>query len=245
MSTSTPSVVHVLATSHGTDSTTGQQLIHQLREQLEQMSGEVLPQLRWHEAYVDVQEPSLDQVVANLPAGEPAVVLPLLVSDGVHTTHDIAQAVASRENTVAARPLGPLPELAQVLALRARPHLENNPQVVLAAAGTRLEIGQQQVAELAGQLEGLLGVSVTVAYCAGAQPNVAHVVEQAGEKPVVLLSVLLADGFFQDKLTNTGAAVVTSPLLPDVTIAQCFVVRLKSALKEAGFVSSDDEVGTV
>ncbi|QRQ77222.1 sirohydrochlorin chelatase [Glutamicibacter protophormiae] len=242
MSTSIPPAIHVVAASHGTDNPDGQRLINQLRGQLEGLSANWRPELRWHEAYVDVQQPSLPQVLASLPAGEPAVVLPLLVADGVHTTHDVAQAVASRDRTIAADPLGPLPDLAKVLAQRARPHLENDPMVILAAAGTRLEVGQQQIVQLAAKLQDLLGREVAVAYCAGAQPNVLHAVADAGSRPVLLLSVLLADGFFQDKLASTGAAVVTSPLLPDVTIAQCFLVRLKTALETAGFMTPHDEV---
>lgn len=239
---STPEVIHVVAASHGTDNPDGQRLINHLRGQLEGLAAGWLPELRWHEAYVDVQRPSLPEVLDGLPAGQPAVVLPLLVADGVHTTQDVAQAVASREHTVAAKPLGPLPQLARVLAQRAQGHLDDNPQVILAAAGTRLEVGQRQVVELAGQLGNLLEREVQVAYCAGAQPNVLQAVAEAGTRPVLLLSVLLADGYFQDKLASTGAAVVTRPLLPDVTIAECFLVRLKSALETAGFMTPHDEV---
>ncbi|MCZ4150565.1 hypothetical protein BZG21_39960, partial [Escherichia coli] len=97
MSQKTQQTIHIEATSHGTDNPRGQQLIHDLRGDLERMSAQQFPgQLLWHEAYVDVQEPRLESVIAALPEGEPAVVLPLLVSDGVHTTDDIAQAVASR-----------------------------------------------------------------------------------------------------------------------------------------------------
>lgn len=243
MSQSTQRTIHVVATSHGTDNANGQQLIHDLRAELEELAkDQIAATLVWHEAYVDVQRPSLDDVVASLPQSEPAVVLPLLVSDGVHTTSDIAKAVESRENTVAAGPLGPLPELAQVLADRAAGHLDGDPKVVLAAAGTRLEVGQNQVQDLAGQISRILDREVVVGYCAGAEPQIAEVVQDALKRPVIVLSSLLADGYFQHKLVSTGADVVTRPLLPDVTIAQCFLVRLQETLKESGYVSLDDEV---
>ncbi len=245
MSQSTPRTIHVLATSHGTDNANGQQLIHDLRDQLEALAKEELQvKLAWHEAYVDVQQPSLDDVVAALPDSEPAVILPLLVSDGVHTTSDIAQAVQSRENTVAAGPLGPLPQLAQVLASRARQHLDNDPVLVLAAAGTRLEVGQIQAQDLASQIAQILNREVLVGYCAGAKPQIAQVVDDAMKRPVVVLSSLLADGYFQHKLVSTGADVVTRPLLPDVTIVQCFLMRLKETLGTAGYVTPNDEVLT-
>jgi len=246
MSQSIQRTIHVVATSHGTDNANGQQLIHDLREQLEVLAKDQIPAtLVWHEAYVDVQQPTLDDVVAALPAGEPAVVLPLLVSDGVHTTFDIARAVNSRAKTVAAGPLGPLPELAQVLADRAAEHLAGDPMLALAAAGTRLEIGQSQVQDLAGQISRILDREVAVGYCAGAKPQIADVVEGALKRPVIVLSSLLADGYFQNKLVSTGADVVTRPLLPDVTIAQCFLVRLQETLKTTGFVSPDDKVLTL
>ncbi|WP_313814471.1 CbiX/SirB N-terminal domain-containing protein [Glutamicibacter sp.] len=240
MSPAAPHRIHILAASHGTDNPRGQQLIHQLRAQLEEQSGAWAVQLEWHEAYVDVQEPALPQVLEQLPAGEPAIVLPLLVADGVHTTKDIASAVAARPNASAASPLGALPQLAQVLAERAEAHLAEDQQVVLAAAGTRLEIGQQQIRKLAGLVAEQLRREVSVAYCAGANPRAEEVVASASS-PVLLISALLADGYFQDKLASTGAAGLTSPLLPDVTIAQCFLVRLENALHEAGFMSLDDE----
>ncbi|WP_345469405.1 CbiX/SirB N-terminal domain-containing protein [Glutamicibacter ectropisis] len=243
MSQTDQRVIHVVATSHGTDNEHGQQLIHELRAQLEELSkDQIAASLIWHEAYVDVQQPSLDDVVASLPKQEPAVVLPLLVSDGVHTTSDIARAVASKANTVAAGPLGPTPQLAQVLADRAQEYLEGDPVLALAGAGTRLEIGQQQIQDLAAQISRILDREVTVGYCAGANPRISEVVQNASKRPVVVLSSLLADGYFQNKLISTGAEVVTKPLLPDVTIAQCFLVRLKETLKTAGFMSPDDEV---
>lgn len=234
---------HVIAASHGTDNLQGQQLIHELRAQLEDLartSGDT--ELVWHEAYVDVQQPQLPQVLGSLPAGEPAVVLPLLVADGVHTTEDIAQAVAARPHTVAASPLGASAELAQLLSRRALAELKEGQQVVLVAAGTRLTQGQQQIGQLAELVSTHLRQPVSVAYCAGAEPLVTKIFAEQEKSQTLLLSVLLADGLFQTRVANTGAAVVTSPLLPDVMIAQCFLRRLQEALKQCTYLSLDDEL---
>ncbi|WP_404285376.1 sirohydrochlorin chelatase [Glutamicibacter arilaitensis] len=226
--------IHVLAASHGTDDERGQRLIHELRAQLEELArNSGLTELVWHEAYVDVQHPQIPAVLDSLPADEPAVVLPLLVADGVHTTYDIAGAVKARANTTAAAPLGSLPELAHVLARRAQAHLELHSTVVLAAAGTRLETGQQQIGELAKLVSAELGREVQVAYCAGAKPLIQDLLATEIQAPVLVLSALLADGLFQTRLASTGASVITSPLLPDVMIAKCFFVRLQEALKAA------------
>ncbi|MCQ7029814.1 CbiX/SirB N-terminal domain-containing protein, partial [Escherichia coli] len=65
---------------------------------------------------VDVQPPTVVDVVAGLAAsGQAAVVVPLLLSGGYHVHVDIAGAVAGSARTVAARPLGPDPRLVAVL----------------------------------------------------------------------------------------------------------------------------------
>ena len=59
-------------------------------------------------AFVDVQPPTVVDVVASLAAeGRPAVVVPLLLSGGYHVHVDIAGAVAAHPRAVSARPLGP------------------------------------------------------------------------------------------------------------------------------------------
>jgi sirohydrochlorin ferrochelatase len=78
------------------------------------------PELDVREAYVDVQGPELPEVVAGLPAGETAVVVPLLLSVGYHVRVDIARAIKRRPDTRAAAPLGPDPRLAALLDQRLR-----------------------------------------------------------------------------------------------------------------------------
>ena len=56
------------------------QVKHQPGEQKPHCHVDIGPGAQVHEAYVDVQSPSLDEVVAALPPGEPAVIVPLLLS---------------------------------------------------------------------------------------------------------------------------------------------------------------------
>ncbi|MDR4532608.1 CbiX/SirB N-terminal domain-containing protein [Glutamicibacter sp. PS] len=231
--------VHIIAASHGTDSQIGQAQINELREQI----ATTFPvpdgvDLRWHEAYVDVQQPRLPEVLDALPREEAVVLVPLLVADGFHTTEDFAQAAASHPRAVVAGVLATGTELVRVLADRAAAHLEQAETVVLAAAGTRMRIGQEQIQTLAQRLGEELNREVAVAYCAGAKPEAGEVVRAATGEKVLLLSVLLAEGYFQNKLRSTEAWVVTSPLLPDANIAQCFAERAQQALVE---VLLDDE----
>ena len=231
-------VLHVVATAHGTDNPRGRELINGLRAQV---AGLLAPGIGGHapvvvhEAYVDVQEPRLGSVLGALPDGEAAVVAPLLLSHGFHTGVDIADAVAARENTVAAAPLGPHPLIVAQLAARlGAAALGAGDVVVLAAAGTRIAAGQLQAREAEAALGALLGREVRTAYCSAAEPSVADAVAAARrEHPharIAVASYLLAPGFFQNRIAQAGADFVTEPLLPGDTIAECVVARLAEVL---------------
>ena len=206
-------VLHVVAAAHGTDNSRGRELINGLRAQVAELLAPGIgdfARVAVHEAYVDVQEPALGSVLAALPAGEAAVVAPLLLSHGFHTGVDIADAVAAREHTAAAAPLGPHPLLIAQLASRlGAAGLGAGDAVVLAAAGTRIEAGQQQAREAAAALGARLGREVRTAFCSAAQPSVADAVAAARrEHPharVAVASYLLAPGFFQDRVAQAGA----------------------------------------
>ncbi|MFD1214732.1 sirohydrochlorin chelatase, partial [Arthrobacter sp. GCM10027362] len=114
----TGSPLHVVACAHGTDDPVGRTLIDGLRRDVGAAAAARGLDVLVHEAYVDVQQPALDDVVAGLPAGEPAVVVPLLLSTGFHTRVDIRRAVQARPGTVAAQAIGPDRRLARVLAGR-------------------------------------------------------------------------------------------------------------------------------
>ncbi|GAA1864302.1 hypothetical protein GCM10009715_09360 [Paeniglutamicibacter psychrophenolicus] len=225
--------LHVVACAHGTDNPEGRLLVNGLREDLAaQLAADGIDAVI-HEAYVDVQEPRLDSVLAALPPGVEAIVAPLLLSEGFHTSVDIAEAAALRPNTGVCAPIGPDPRLAAVLAVRlAEAGHRPGDAVVLAAAGTRIEAGQRQAARMAAALAGELGQDVTVAYCSAAAPSVPDAVaaaRAAGAKRVGVAAFLLAPGFFHDRLAGAGADHVTAALLPGVTIAKCVAGRLAEA----------------
>ncbi|HET7139932.1 MAG TPA: CbiX/SirB N-terminal domain-containing protein, partial [Arthrobacter sp.] len=106
----------MIACAHGTSSTQGAAEVNALRAAITALR----PGLDVREAYVDVQQPDLVDVVAGLPEGVPAVVVPLLLSVGYHVKVDIARAVKSRPGSLAAAPLGPDPRLAALLDQRLR-----------------------------------------------------------------------------------------------------------------------------
>jgi sirohydrochlorin ferrochelatase len=241
----------LIACSHGTSSPAGAAEVNALRDGIAALR----PGLDVREAYVDVQAPELPAVVAGLPAGETAVVVPLLLSVGYHVKVDIARAVRSRPDTLAAAPLGPDPRLAALLDARLREAgVTDNDAVVLAAAGSSDPSAARNVEELAGQLRALRPNRIVAGYGASAKPSVPEAVaalreeaairEEAGGGAgagqsagavdlggrVVIASYLLAPGFFHDQLAKAGADLVTAPLLPAPVLAGIALERYDAAL---------------
>ncbi|WP_442544936.1 sirohydrochlorin chelatase [Arthrobacter sp. KN11-1C] len=228
----------LIACAHGTRNVEGQAAIRRVMAEIEALR----PGLTVVEAYVDVQEPELGGVVAGLPEGTPAVVVPLLLSTGYHVKVDIPKAIKSRPDVLAAPPLGPDPRLAELLAARLRDAgLGDDDGVLLAAAGSSLPDGSVDSEEQARQLAELLPNKVRVAYGASAEPNVpdgvaalraeltgaeltgAELTEDGGR--VIVSSYLLATGYFHDQLSKAGADVVTAPLLPSPVLAEIALER--------------------
>ncbi|MEO5313135.1 sirohydrochlorin chelatase [Pseudarthrobacter sp. CC12] len=239
----------MIACAHGTSNTQGAAEVNALRAAI----AELRPGLDVREAYVDVQQPDLVDVVAGLPEGKAAVVVPLLLSVGYHVKVDIARAVKSRPGSAAAAPLGPDPRLAALLDQRLREAgTTDNDVVVLAAAGSSNPNAAVSVEELLGQLRQLRSNRMVAAYGASAQPSVPDAVAMLREElaggagagdsagavdvggRVVIASYLLAPGFFHDQLAKAGADVVTEPLLPSPTLAEIALDRYDAAVATMG-----------
>ncbi|TLM81749.1 sirohydrochlorin chelatase [Pseudarthrobacter sp. NamE2] len=238
----------MIACAHGTSNEQGAAEVNALRAAI----AELRPGLDVREAYVDVQQPDLVDVMAGLPEGESAVVVPLLLSVGYHVKVDIARAVKSRPGSAAAAPLGPDPRLAALLDQRLREAgVTDNDVVVLAAAGSSNPNAAKSVEELLGQLSQLRSNRMVAAYGASAKPSVPDAVAMlreelaggagAGESAggvdvggrVVIASYLLAPGYFHDQLAKAGADVVTEPLLPSRVIAEIALERYDAAVVKA------------
>jgi sirohydrochlorin ferrochelatase len=232
----------LVACAHGTRNPTGRRLIAELA-----LAARALrPGLSTTAAFVDVQPPTVVDVVAGLSAaGHAAVVVPLLLSGGYHVHVDIAGAVAGADGAVAARPLGPDPRLAAVLRDRLV-EVGADPQdpltaVVVAAAGSSDPRSVADVEDTADLLQRGWAGAVTTGYGSAAPPTVADAVVAArrgGADRVVVASYLLAPGHFHGKLAGAGADLVTAPLLPDDRLAAVLLDRYDAAVAEAGSGSS-------
>jgi sirohydrochlorin ferrochelatase len=200
-----------------------------------------LPGVEVLEAYVDVQEPEVDAAVAGLqraPGGGVAgVVVPLLLAAGYHVHVDIARAVAERPDVLVTGALGPDDRLVDVLVDRLEAAGgEPGAAVVLAPAGSSDERAQADSAEMARRLGARTGGPVSVGYAAGPVPSVADSVSVArtasGGGPVAVASYLLAPGFFQRRIEESGADVVTGPIGADPRVVEIVVDRYRAALEE-------------
>jgi sirohydrochlorin ferrochelatase len=223
----------LVACAHGTRNPTGRRLIAELALAARRLH----PGLVTTAAFVDVQPPTVVDVVAELAAaGRAAVVVPLLLSGGYHVHVDIAGAVAAHPGAVAARPLGPDPRLVAVLhdrllASGADPR-DPTTAVVLAAAGSSDPRAVGDVEDTADLLQRRWAGPVTAGYGSAARPSVPDAVALArrgGAERVVVGAYLLAPGHFAAKLAEAGADAVTAPLLPDERVAEVLLDRYEAA----------------
>lgn len=225
--------------SHGTSSAEGRRVIEAFAAAVTEdlisrgLAEEVML------GHVDVQHPDVAEVLSALPRESPVILVPLLLSPGYHVHVDLSEAVrdaGGAEESVAGGgdgpdaggsaesrdirltpTLGPDPRLARVLAERL-PKLEDDDQVVLAAAGSSDDRANDACLEMADSLARELSRPVIAGFHAGGGDRLSAIVEQkrraAGR--AVLSSYLLAPGFFQS-LTETLVAesrdILASPLL--------------------------------
>ncbi|TSI11661.1 sirohydrochlorin chelatase [Brevibacterium aurantiacum] len=227
--------------SHGTSSAEGRRVIEALASAVSEdlhCRGLVVEVMLGH---VDVQHPDVAEVLSALPRDAPVILVPLLLSPGYHVHVDLAEAVRAaggadgRTEPGADRPeasgraesrdirltptLGPDPRLARILAEHL-PNLEDEDQVVLAAAGSSDDRANDACLEMAESLADELSRPVVAGFHAGGGDRLGEIVEQkrgSGAR-VVLSSYLLAPGFFQD-LTSTlisdSRDILGPPLLHD------------------------------
>lgn len=224
----------LVACSHGTADPAGRAVVSDLVAQVAARR----PDLDVREAFVDVQQPEVDEVVARAvdeqgPGGPPVVVVPLLLSAGFHVHVDIARAVRGR-HAVAASTLGPDPLLTGILETRlAEAGVRPTTPVVLAAAGSSDPRATASVERAAAGLGARRPGAVRPGYGSAASPSVAQGVaalRAAGAEQVAVATYLLAPGWFHDRLRETGADVVAAPLGPHPDLVTLVVERHRAAL---------------
>jgi sirohydrochlorin ferrochelatase len=213
--------ISLVAASHGTHVAEARQAIRSLVEGVRAAS----PHLDVHEAFVDVQDPRVGQVVDQIEG--PAVVVPLLLAPGFHVHVDIENAVAD-PMAIAARTLGPDPRLTRILLKRlADAGATPDDVIVLGGAGSTNAAALRSVDAATRMLGSAWGSPIPVGYVGGSANPVEEVVRDVSRsgRRVVVASYLMAPGYFYDRLTMCGADVVTRHLL-DGSVADPDMVSL-------------------
>ncbi|KNX38326.1 sirohydrochlorin chelatase [Luteipulveratus halotolerans] len=217
----------VVLCAHGTADPDGQQTV------LDVLAGvrAARPGRRVELAYVDVQEPTLADVVAHVCASDgPPLIVPLLLSTGYHVRVDIARVVEAHPGTSAAPALGPAARLAAVLHARlVEVGATPADQVVLAAAGSSRSEAAEDALETVRLLKATWDGPVRVAYGSAAQPDVPTAVAAARAADpsarVVVSAYLLGRGHFHRQLLKAGADLVTAPLDADPLVVEQVLAR--------------------
>jgi sirohydrochlorin ferrochelatase len=209
--------------SHGTSSPEGRMAVRGLHDAvaaaLTKRHPDATPSARL--GHVDVEQPDVPATLASLDPGEPAVVVPLLLSAGYHVHVDLTEAVeaATDRPVVLADALGPDDRLATVLLRRlAEAGLRDDDRVVLAVAGSSDARAVVDCRDMARRLAAASGREVTVGFLSAAEPALPDAVAAArgsagGGARVVLANFLLAPGYFDDLAHRAGADVTARPLL--------------------------------
>jgi sirohydrochlorin ferrochelatase len=218
----------LIAISHGTASPAGQAAVAALVEAV----AAALPDTRVLLGHVDVQQPDVAASLASLAPGEPAVIVPLLLSAGYHVRVDLREQSAGHEVAISPA-LGPDPRLVEVLAARLD-------AIVLAVAGSSDDRANEDCRVTARMLAEHLGRSVSVGFLAAAEPRLGPAVgaARADGRRVLVADYLLAPGYFHDLAERLAAgSPVARPLLdadpPAAPLVELVVDRYRSSAAKA------------
>ncbi|WP_062132986.1 sirohydrochlorin chelatase [Demequina aestuarii] len=222
----------LIGCAHGTRADEGQQTVRELLDAVRETMG-----VEVREAYVDVQDPKIDHVIAGVEPGDgvSAVVVPILLAGGYHVYVDIAEAVEGRTDVRSVGALGPDPRLLEIVRERLDDQgVPHDATVVLAAAGSSDPRSQADTERAAEMLREHWDGPVRIGFAAGTKPSVTDAVASArenGEDGVVAVaSYLLAPGLFQRRLHDAGADFVTEPLAPHHFLLEIIADRFHDAL---------------
>ncbi|MGW2221513.1 sirohydrochlorin chelatase [Nonomuraea sp. NPDC001684] len=215
--------------AHGTRSAAGEWALAALARSVRRAR----PGCRVEPSFLEISAPLLADVLPAVPG--PVVVVPLLLAGGYHVHVDLPEVVAARRpDALVAGRLGPHALLTSALVrVLAQAGLRADDAVILGAAGSSDPAGLADVRAAARRLSVRLSRPVTAAFAASGTPSLPDAVDQARRTSrgrVVVASYVLAPGFFHDRLTASGADLVTAPLAPDPAVTALIWHRYDQSL---------------
>ncbi|MGJ9412104.1 sirohydrochlorin chelatase [Aeromicrobium sp. CF4.19] len=203
------------------------------------------PDLRVEPAFLDLNEPSLDDVVDRLVAeghGE-IVVVPLLLTNAYHAQVDVPKAIeAARERhegvgIIGTRILGIENAFFHVLDRRLRESLSDHrvrelDALVLAGAGSSDPVANALIARAARAWGAHHKLPTIAAFASSAPPAAGEAVRTHradGRRHIAVGVLMLAPGFLPDRVTElayeAGAVAVAEPLGAADEIAEVVLAR--------------------
>lgn len=222
----------LVAVAHGTRAPEGPVVLAALLDDVRAL----LPGVDVRVAYVDVISPMLSDVLAEVPAGVRAVVVPMFLASGYHVRVDVPAAVAAMASdggrAVVTPALGPDPAVVAAVEARLRSAGPLPDAVVLAAAGSSDADALAEVEVAASLLSLSLSRPVLPGYVTTASPSVPDAVARLrsdGYATVGVASYLLAPGLFQQRLDSVGADVVAPPIGVHPLVAALIADRYRTA----------------
>ena len=203
------------------------------------------PDLRIETAFLDLAEPSFEQVVTRLAAEghDEIVVVPLLFSEAYHAKFDVPAVIAAAE---ASHPgvrieltdlLGLEPAVFHVLDRRLRDALARNrvrelDGLVLAGAGSSDPVVNAAIARAARQWGQRHKLPTIAAFASQAPPAAGEAVRALradGRRHIAVGLLFLAPGLLTDRVTElaeeAGAVAVAEPLGADQEITEIILAR--------------------
>ncbi|WP_038951907.1 sirohydrochlorin chelatase [Aeromicrobium massiliense] len=203
------------------------------------------PDLRVAPAFLDLSEPSLDQVVDRLVAEghSEIVVVPLLLTQAYHAKVDVPQAAAAAEarhagiHVQVTDVLGIEQAFFQILDERLREALRANrvrelDGLVLAGAGSSDPIANAAVARAARAWGNRHHLPTIAAFASAAPPAAGEAVRALradGRRHIAVGSLFLAPGFLPDRVKElaleAGAVAVAEPMGAHEEIARVVLAR--------------------
>jgi len=223
----------LIAVAHGSRRPTAQLEVRQLLRAMRAAR----PGLEVREAYIELAQPLLPDVLRSVPGA--AVVVPLLLGNGYHIAHDVAGVTAAhRPGTMCAAALGPDALLVEALAQRLHAAEGDMPsdRVVLAAAGSSDRRAQADAERSARLLAARIGREVVPAYNTATRPAVVETVaalRRAGHRRIGVASYLLWPGRFAAEVAACGADVVTAPIGAHPALVDLVLRRYDAALSRS------------
>ncbi|GAA1958388.1 sirohydrochlorin chelatase [Agromyces allii] len=190
----------LVAISHGTSSPEGQAAVRGLRDAV----GEALarraaragtadaPTASLRLGHVDVEQPDVPATLASLAEGEPAVVVPLLLSAGYHVHVDLTEAVEAEtaRDVVLGGALGPDDRLVTVLIRRLdEAGIRDDDAVVLAVAGSSDRRAVDDCLDMTARLAAASGRAVSVGFLSAAEPSLPDAVAAARADAAIALAL--------------------------------------------------------